>query len=226
MKLASFTFNPLQENTYVLWCEDTLECAIVDAGNYNIQENQILKSFIQENGLKPTHLLGTHGHIDHIFGNWFVKQEWNIPYYLHKEDITMLGRSIVMAGLWNLQLTPSQNPDFLLEHGEIIKIGNSELEVRFVPGHAPGHVVFINHKGNWGCRGRYPFSRKHWTHRFTWRKSRFIVAKNTGGTIYIARRFYRLFWAWFAYQYWFRKTTQSIFCGSPMGINIDIYFKP
>jgi len=73
MKLQSFCFNPLQENTYLIWCEHTLHCAIVDAGMYDSSEHKQLQDFIESNNLKPTHLLGTHAHIDHIFGNWEPK---------------------------------------------------------------------------------------------------------------------------------------------------------
>lgn len=153
MQLHAFTFNPLQENTYVLWDESTLECAIVDAGNYNSTENDILKKFIAFHELQPVLLLGTHAHIDHIFGNWYVKHTWNIPYHLHKEDEPMFHRSEQMAALWGLNYTPSPMPDEQLEHGQKIFLGNGELEVRFVPGHSPGHVVFVNHHDHWVVGG-------------------------------------------------------------------------
>lgn len=149
MNLHFFTFNPLQENTYIIWCQDTLECAIIDAGNYDSAEGAALEEFINTNQLKPTHLLGTHAHIDHVFGNWFVKQKWDVPYYLNEGDIPMFARSEQMAVLWSLQYTPGPMPDHNLAHGDRIKIGNCELEVRFVPGHAPGHVIFVNHADRW-----------------------------------------------------------------------------
>lgn len=153
MKIHGFTFNPLQENTYVIWCETTKEAAIVDAGNYQSQENQQLKQFVADQGLKVTHLLGTHAHIDHVFGNWYVKQEWNVPYYLHPLDIPMLDRAVTMAAVWNLAYTESPLPDCELAHGMKMQIGTCELEVRFVPGHSPGHVVFVNHQDHWVVGG-------------------------------------------------------------------------
>ena len=146
MKLHRFTFNPLEENTYIAWCEDTLECVIIDAGNYDSNDNLQVKSFIEKLNLKPKFLLGTHAHIDHIFGNWWIKQEYNIPYYLHQDDSIMIDRSETMAALWNLNYTPSPLPDHHLNHQDIISVGYDKFEVRFVPGHAPGHVIFVNHK--------------------------------------------------------------------------------
>lgn len=145
MEIKVFTFNPIQENTYVIWDDVTLKCAIIDAGNYNSAENNELRNFIENNGLKPVYLLGTHAHIDHVFGNWYVKQTWDIPYLLHKLDMPMFDRSIQMAALWQLNYTPSPEPDGSLNHGDMIQIGETVLEVRFVPGHAPGHVIFIHH---------------------------------------------------------------------------------
>lgn len=145
MKLHYFTFNPFQENTYVIWDEQTLDCAIIDAGNYNSAENDMLKHFIEQNGLKPQYLLGTHAHIDHVFGNWYVKQTWDVPYCLHPADKVMLERSIEMSALWQLNYTPGPDPDVELNHGNRITLGDEILEVRYVPGHAPGHVVFVNH---------------------------------------------------------------------------------
>ena len=92
-------------------------------------------------------LLGTHAHIDHVFGNWWVKQIYNLPYYLHPSDVVMIDRSETMAALWNLKYTPSPLPNMDLAHGDTITVGESQLQVRFVPGHAPGHVIFIDLAG-------------------------------------------------------------------------------
>lgn len=137
----------MQENTYLIWCEETLACAIVDAGMYDSTEQQQVQDFIDAQVLKPTLLLGTHAHIDHIFGNWWVKQMYNLPYYLHPADVAMIDRSETMAALWNLKYTPSPLPSNSLAHDDVVRIGNSELQVRFVPGHAPGHVIFVDLAG-------------------------------------------------------------------------------
>ena len=67
MKIQGFCFNPLQENTYIIWCENTRDCAIVDAGMYDSSEHKQLQDFIEQQQLTPKMLLGTHAHIDHIF---------------------------------------------------------------------------------------------------------------------------------------------------------------
>lgn len=153
MKLHCFTFNPLGENTYLAWCEESLDCVIIDAGMYNSSEQNQLQMFISDNQLNPVALLGTHAHIDHIFGNWWVKQIYQIPYYLHQDDVKMIDRSETMAALWNLAYTPSPQPDHFLNGGDTITVGKDSFQVRFVPGHAPGHVIFVNHAAQFAVVG-------------------------------------------------------------------------
>jgi glyoxylase-like metal-dependent hydrolase (beta-lactamase superfamily II) len=152
--IQSFTFNPLGENTYVIWDETTLEAAIIDAGMYSREECETVKNFLDSKDLKLKYLWGTHAHIDHIFGNWWIKQEFpEVPYYLHADDIKMIQRSETMAALWNLNYTPSPEPDSHLSHKQILQLGNSRYEVRFVPGHAPGHVIFVNFEADFAVVG-------------------------------------------------------------------------
>jgi hydroxyacylglutathione hydrolase len=141
--IQAFTFNPLGENTYIVWDPVSKEAAIIDAGMYNREECDTIKTFLNDQQLQLVGLWGTHAHIDHIFGNWWIKQEFpNVPYYLHQDDIKMIERSETMAALWNLNYTPSPLPDTFLHHHDILKLGNLSFEVREVPGHAPGHVIF------------------------------------------------------------------------------------
>lgn len=151
MKLHSFTFNPFSENTYIIEAGNG-DCAIVDPGNSNSAENAQLLEAIESTGLKPVMLLNTHAHIDHVFGNHWVKDRWDIALHLHKLDLPLLDRSVEMAKLWGLNYTPSPSPDAWLEPGTIT-LGGEELEIRFVPGHAPGHVVFISHADKWIVAG-------------------------------------------------------------------------
>ena len=74
MKIARLIFNPIQENTYIIW-DDTLEAAVIDAGNMNERENEVLAKFIADNGLKPKYALNTHGHFDHLLGVDFLREK-------------------------------------------------------------------------------------------------------------------------------------------------------
>src|SRR5690554_7060151 len=94
MKIVKFTFNPIQENTY-LAIDDERNVVIIDPGCYFEEERQLLRDYISKNELKVLALLNTHGHLDHIMGNAFVKREYGVDLYLHEADVVTLqmGRS-------------------------------------------------------------------------------------------------------------------------------------
>lgn len=142
--VAKFTFNPFQENTYVLY-DETNECVIIDPGCYEDFERKQLADFIAEKGLKPVKLLNTHCHLDHVFGNYFVSKTYHLELEAHKADLPTLAfvlQACKMYGLDAYQLSPE--PTRFLEAGDLVKFGHSELEVIFGPGHAPGHVAFYS----------------------------------------------------------------------------------
>lgn len=141
--IQSFAFNPLQENTYVLY-DKTNACVIIDPGCYEKYEKQTLEDFIQHKQLKVTHLLNTHGHVDHVLGNAFVKRKYNVPLYIHPTDEATLRAVETYAAAYGFaQYEPAQ-PDHYLHEGDRVTFGDSSLEVLFVPGHAPGHIAFYN----------------------------------------------------------------------------------
>ena len=84
-----FTFNPFQENSYVLY-DDKKNCVIIDPGCYEKEEEQVLLNFIKSNDLSPLALLNTHAHIDHVLGNNFILENYSIEHYLHNDDLTTL----------------------------------------------------------------------------------------------------------------------------------------
>ena len=143
IQVKKITFNPFQENTIVLH-DETNECVIIDPGCYGKEEEETLVKYISDNELKPVKLISTHSHIDHVLGNKFVLDKYNIPFEIHEKDQETLESVALYAGSYgftNYQKSPL--PTNYLEEGKKVKFGNSELDVLFVPGHAPGHVVFI-----------------------------------------------------------------------------------
>ncbi|GAB3892961.1 MBL fold metallo-hydrolase [Larkinella knui] len=152
VQIQSFTFNPLAENTYVLY-DETLEAVIIDPGCYDPAEKAELTAFMTQNKLKPVKLLNTHAHIDHVLGNAFVKRTYGIDLYLHESDLPVLRSAKILAPHYGIRAYEETDVDHFLLAGQIITFGNSELEVRFVPGHAPGHVAFVNHAGRFVIGG-------------------------------------------------------------------------
>jgi len=158
VRLHTFVFSPFQENTYVLY-DDSAEAVIIDPGCYTQAEKDELTGFISQNGLKPVKLLNTHAHIDHVLGNAFVKRKYGIELFLHPKDLPLLRAVKTYAGNYGFPLYEEAEVDQFMEAGQLIRFGQSELEVRFVPGHAPGHVAFVNHADRFIIGGDVLFRR-------------------------------------------------------------------
>ncbi len=144
IKVAKFTFNPFQENTYVLY-DETKECVIIDPGCYDSNERKRLANFIADNGLKPVKLVNTHCHIDHVFGNHFVASTYGLELGIHKADVPTLAfvpQACKMYGFDGYQLSP--DPGYFLAEGDELSFGKSTLSVVFGSGHAPGHIAFYS----------------------------------------------------------------------------------
>lgn len=149
LQLKVFTFNPFQENTYILF-DETKEAVIFDPGCYEKQENDELVAFINLEGLKVTHLINTHCHIDHVLGNSFVKNKFKVPLLIHQKEIPVLESVKVYAPNYGFPGYQETEPDRYIDEKEKFKFGNTELDILFVPGHAPGHLVFY-HKDSKIC---------------------------------------------------------------------------
>lgn len=154
----SFQFNPFQENTFVVYDQEK-NCVIIDPGCYERHEEEVLFSFIEENKLKPIALLNTHAHIDHILGNAAVKSKYDIPFYLHKEDLTTLHSVKSYAHVYGFEkYIPSPDPDdYLIDNTELV-FGAMKFKIYHTPGHAPGHVVFFNDENKFVINGDVLFN--------------------------------------------------------------------
>ncbi len=148
MKIKSFTFNPFQENTYIIY-DETRDCIIIDPGCYTEEEQETLKKFILTEKLNPVKLINTHCHIDHILGNKFTNDYWGIDLQIHKSDLPLLensGNISKMYGFENYKGSPY--PKKFLNEGKKISFGKSSFEILFTPGHSPGHICLYNNKEN------------------------------------------------------------------------------
>ncbi|WP_247231361.1 MBL fold metallo-hydrolase [Telluribacter sp. SYSU D00476] len=145
IQIESFTFNPFAENTYVLY-DETGEAVFIDPGNYERQEHDELISYIEANGLKPVAIINTHAHIDHVLGIAFLKRKYGIPFSLHAIDEPLLKAVKAYAPNYGFAGFDEPEIEHYLEEGQTVTFGNSTLEILHVPGHAPGHVAFVNHE--------------------------------------------------------------------------------
>ena len=152
LSVKAFTFNPVQENTYILY-NDQKECCIIDPGCYFKEENAELKNYIENSGLKPVLLLNTHCHLDHIFGNKFIYDTWGLLLHIHQYEKKVLEFGPTSGLMYNLPFENYNRELKFIKPGENIRLGKDELDIRFTPGHSPGSVSFYHKPGGFVISG-------------------------------------------------------------------------
>lgn len=130
---------PLDTNCYLVYCDETLDCAVIDPG----AEAERIFPLVVELGLKPVIILNTHGHIDHIGANKDVKDKFNVPLCIHSLDSPLLEKIQEFELSFFLGAKESPPADRLLEDKDTIRFGKSSLRVVHTPGHTPGSVSFL-----------------------------------------------------------------------------------
>lgn len=143
LSIKSFCFNPFQENTYILFNE-AKEAIIIDPGCYTDQEKQTLTDFIIENNLVPKLLLNTHCHLDHVFGNSYVSEQYGLTALFHKNEQIVIDRLPEGGARWGVPCEPYTGKVQYIEDKEMIHFGTDAFEVLLTPGHSPGSVCFYH----------------------------------------------------------------------------------
>lgn len=139
--IKSFTFNPLQENTYLLYNESK-KCIIIDPGCFFDQEKEELFTFIRHNSLNPVHLINTHCHLDHVFGNRAVAEKYGLKLQIHKLEKLILDFAPTSGLMYELPFDNYTGEIIWIDEGDIINLDNDELLPLLVPGHSPGSLCF------------------------------------------------------------------------------------
>lgn len=141
-RVAKFTFNPFQENTYVLY-DDSKECIIIDPGCFDELEKQELAQFIAQNDLNPVRLINTHCHIDHIFGNHFIIEKYGLALESHEGELPVLNSVKQVSMMYGIPFNdPIPTVENFIREDDLIKFGNTELVALFTPGHSPASLSF------------------------------------------------------------------------------------
>jgi glyoxylase-like metal-dependent hydrolase (beta-lactamase superfamily II) len=151
-QIKTFTFNPVQENTYILYNENN-ECIIIDPGCYFDSEKEELTAFIKNHKLEPQLLLNTHCHLDHVFGNKFIAEEFKLTLNTHLLEKEILEMAPASGLMFNLPFDNYQGEVIYLKEGDVISLGDDELKVIHAPGHSPGSICFYCAKQNFLIAG-------------------------------------------------------------------------
>ncbi|KXB46484.1 metallo-beta-lactamase domain protein [Bacteroidales bacterium KA00344] len=144
LKIHPFVCNMIQENCYVV-SDETREAVIIDCGAFYESEKKAIQEYIEQNELRPVHLLATHGHIDHNFGNKFVHDTWGLKVEVHASDEKLMNSLPMQAkAICGIEMQPSDfSPvgKYLCEE-DVVKFGNHQFTLLETPGHSPGSVFF------------------------------------------------------------------------------------
>ena len=147
MKISIFQFSLFGINTYLVSDSSTHDCAVIDPGMISPEEEKAISDFILTNGLHLTHIINTHLHIDHAAGISYLKSRYGAPVYAHPDDAPLGERIDMQASMFGIREKISNVTDTVdLSDGDIIHIGEGELEVIHVPGHSPGSVALYDRK--------------------------------------------------------------------------------
>lgn len=145
LKIQSFTFNPFSENSFVLYHSETKEAIIVDPGCFNNTEEQELKTFIEKEKLTPIMLFNTHCHIDHVLGNRWVKETYNLDLIAHQLEDQILDWSVSAAMMYEIPYNPSPRISQYVNEGDTFQLGGEEISLVHCPGHSPGSLCIVMH---------------------------------------------------------------------------------
>ena len=142
MKVSRFVVNQFGVNTYVMWDAESLEAAIVDPGMTAKEEKEAFETFIIREHLRPVHLINTHMHLDHIFGNLYIKDKYGLDIKAHRDD-DFLGRTLVeQTQRFHLPVdVKNHGLNVELTDGERIYLGKEPIDIIAVPGHSPGSIA-------------------------------------------------------------------------------------
>ena len=141
--IQKFTFNAFQENTYVI-SDESGACIIIDPGCNTASEEEMLTNYIATHNLDPVRLINTHCHIDHVLGNRFVADMYQLELEIHRDEVPVLQFAAQAAMLYQVRYEGSPEPGKFIDQGDTIEFGNTRLQTILTPGHSPASISFFH----------------------------------------------------------------------------------
>ena len=139
MKIEVLTVGPMAENCYLVIDESTNHAVLIDPGD---EAHRILDA-VRESGATLDAIWLTHAHFDHVGAIAAVLREHPVPVHMHPLDAPILALATDSGLRYGVRVEPQAPADVDLAEGDRLAVGSLELAVMHVPGHAPGHVVFV-----------------------------------------------------------------------------------
>ncbi len=136
--IKKFIFNPFSENTYLIWDEETYDAIVIDPGCIDPFEENLFSDYIRDTELDIKFMINTHCHIDHIMGTKFIKEKYNPVYLVPEEDLPLLQNAAKQGAAFGIEVNNPPHPDKFINEDLKLKLGNSEFQFLFTPGHSPG----------------------------------------------------------------------------------------
>lgn len=143
-KVERFVFNSFGVNTYIL-TDETGKCLVIDPACQSRQEESALELYISGNKLEPVGMVNTHFHIDHILGNNFICNIFNLRPQCHKSSKLLWETATSFGSAFGIKLDNLIIPRDFVSEGDRVSYGNSFLDVLYTPGHADGSICLVNH---------------------------------------------------------------------------------
>lgn len=141
MRIIPITVGAFRENAYVIVDDPRKAAVLVDPG---AEPDRLIRA-VQDTGATLQAIWLTHAHVDHVGAVGDIKKVWNVPVHLHPEDLPLYERAAMQAAAYGIPFEQPPAPDAELSEGQRISVGALDFDVWHVPGHSPGHVVFIGH---------------------------------------------------------------------------------
>lgn len=138
LQVRAFVAPGFGENGYVVWRDRGSHAVIIDPGNTAAE----MLSVLERESLHAAAVLLTHAHIDHLEGVAALHRETGAPVHLHRADRFLYDSAGLQAQQFGLRMDSLPPVDHELVHGQQLDLGDVIYDVRHVPGHSPGHVLF------------------------------------------------------------------------------------
>ena len=152
LHVKSFSFNPFFFFLYIIYNDDK-EAFLIDPGNMPEAETETLNDFIKINKLKIKNILLTHAHIDHIIGLQWAYDTFEVPVFIHSDEMEILDRASFTAKNYGFFFPAFKGELQHIKEGETLMLGSETIEIFDVPGHSPGSVAFYNENNGFVISG-------------------------------------------------------------------------